>query len=450
MADAFVYFPSMYDALPRDVSELSAIAQRGAPMRWTYSRDFASIVAYLCDPRVASNRVQVSPTYLPGTVVADEYTRLRLRITVAPTTAFRQTLLQLAGAPTAANVASYVRVVDNWAGRTMYTDPSDVAVSKASVHQLEVANVAIAVVASFLQLQSRLPADARARVVSWIRALGGVLAGVPDPYGNNIYVTVVLARLMCAWATGQPLHELAAALHDWTTAKVMPDGFITCESREGMTVAYHARCMVVLLLAQCYLRRAGAQVLPPALQARLDAVEDRLDACAGPSAVEAPSFFHTRTGYRGGAMTAPTRGDVAALRQMHAFAFGASHDPATLTDARWMWSSMTFGDLGRVLAATPPPPRPMVFAAAPIVLAPRAEAVVALGAVVGLDGDGGVDGFLVRSRPGALASAVVEAPGVVRLRAGATASPTVRYVGIATSARDPARLFLPVRVVARR
>ena len=57
------------------------------------------------------------------------------------------------------------------------------------------------------------------------------------------------------------LDAVAAEVAAFAAQNVTPDGFITTESRQSMTVEYQYRCATMILLCQCVLRQAGGVAL---------------------------------------------------------------------------------------------------------------------------------------------------------------------------------------------
>jgi hypothetical protein len=346
-------------------------------MCYNYTRDFPAIVAYLCDGRCASNRIRVSSIYTPGTAVHSEYTFARNRVTRCPTMTLRQTLLQLSWNPTQAKARQYEAIVRNWAFKTLLTDPTadDAPRQRQPLTDevLEFYNCVCVVAMSFLQIRAFLAPDAAALMMRWIAALDGVVDPGACRFQNNIAVTGYVAKIACAVVLGAPAAELDAlrrALDDFVGRTVTADGFVRSEDRQNATIVYHGRFALMVLMALCLLS-AGATGRPSSpnrlrTQTRMRSVLDRLGSVVGTADVPPPSFFHART--RAPKWTAPMRpiaeSELAALTQMFDYAF-VDRDAAKLRDTKWFWSSLTFGDLGKVLLAVvaaassgPTPPLP--------------------------------------------------------------------------------------------
>lgn len=367
------YFPSLYgDLVTRyppgpnwegvDLPALETAAKTLVPMGYIASSsafvsNLSHVTTYLCDPRCVTNVVVTSPTYVPGTDRRTRYVTLMNAITTAPTRVLRQLLVQLSVRPAdPATSSRATSVIGAWAGRSLYTSPMGAALPSWG-DDLEFFNCVAAVAVALISLAPRVAMARSGSVRAWVVNLLGILESGRLPIRkNNIAVTAMLARTLCRIYLGRdtrPLDAVAAEVAAFAAQNVTPDGFITTESRQSMTVEYQYRCATMILLCQCVLRQAGgvALTMSRVSQSALGNVVANLDAVAarGTPTVSSPSFFHDKTGCTE-AMSNVTADQVTQLRQMMDFAFG-SNDPAKLTKTSYLWASFTFGDLQQLIRA---------------------------------------------------------------------------------------------------
>lgn len=372
----FVYYPSEYDNLPENIDDLQYIADNCPPMCYDMKKDLDKCVTYLCDPRCLTDATHFQQLYISGTNYSSDYNHLMVDISQSYTKTLRQTLLQLADNPTTANAKKYEAIMENWIDKSLYTSPTAVLVDNIDYRRtmFELSNCVVAITNSFIQLDDRI--INKHKILNWIAKLYDVVMFLKkEYYPDNKGMTACMAKIMCRIILKKPLQDLSSYLSYFLSRTITSDGFILCEERQNMTIQYNYRFLVMFLQAQAYLYQAGAQVITKDYQTLVKKVIDNL-AKYTKSPVKSPTIFHKYAQWTYD-MSGVSTADIAELNQMYNYIY-VNHDITKLVDTKYMASSMTFGDLAKVLKAISTKKLSATYMPSPFYLDPLSSVTIPL------------------------------------------------------------------------
>jgi len=355
--EGFTYYPSYYSQLPQSFADLDYILKNCPPTCYKYGTDFDKLVAYLCNPQSAYNLIFMAPTYIAGTNLSNDTIKAKLNVSLGPTKTFRQVLLALADNPNSTKAAQYEAIMQNWINRTLYTDPANNVPYDKILH-IEFFNCVCVVALSYIQIKNFI--QNKDVIEQWIEKLLYILNNCGYfQYMNNISMTGQIARIACAYILGKPLSIYSQYYNDFMNMHCTSDGFLSSESRENATIIYHNRFLIMFLIGQCLLYQSNTPVLSKPNQALLKKVLDNLKPCIGTSPISPPSFFHQKTQWKQD-MSPISQSDFDTLMQMYEYVYG-THTTSTLKNTKWFWSSLTFGDLSKILNKISLNPGPVIY-----------------------------------------------------------------------------------------